>query len=115
MTRKCRCCNGDLDIESPGPATGAVTDGLCSGCTANRGSREGVNLQEFIDTLIVPTLVVDQKGSIQTVNEKARSLFRYPLAAMMLQFWPVPIMRLMLLKGLMLPLAPELAVMVTWI
>jgi hypothetical protein len=79
MTTKCRCCNGELDVKNLGPTIGAVTEGLCFRCTANRNSLEGVNLQSFIDTLIVPTIVVDRKGSIQTVNEKARSLFNKDL------------------------------------
>ena len=40
---------------------------------------EGVSLQEFLDSLIVPTILLDQKGSIQTVNEKARLFFNKDL------------------------------------
>jgi hypothetical protein len=38
-----------------------------------------MDLQEFIDKLIVAVIVLDQNGSIQTVNEKARLLFNKEL------------------------------------
>jgi nitrogen fixation/metabolism regulation signal transduction histidine kinase len=39
----------------------------------------GMSLQEFIDKLIVAVIVLDQNGSIETVNEKARLLFNKEL------------------------------------
>ena len=47
--------------------------------TGNMSPQEGISLQEFIDTMIVAIIVLDHKGSIQTVNEKARSLFNKEL------------------------------------
>ncbi len=42
-------------------------------------SGEGVGLQEFIDSLPVATVVLDEKGLVQTVNEQARSLLNKDL------------------------------------
>ena len=79
MTRKCTYCNGELDAAPCGTTAGAISDGICAGCRKKLNSQEGITLQEFIDTLIVAVIVLDQRGSIQTVNEKARSLFNKEL------------------------------------
>ena len=79
MTRKCKSCNGTLDVTKYGKAIGSISDELCSACKKKLDALEGISIQEFIDNLIVAIIVLDQKGSIQTVNEKARSLFNQEL------------------------------------
>ena len=79
MTRKCKSCNGELYATEYGNLLEAYSDVLCSSCMKKIDSQEGISIQEFIDNLIVAIIVLDQKGSIQTVNEKARSLFNKEL------------------------------------
>lgn len=79
MTKKCESCNGDLDATMYDKTIGVISDGLCPSCKKELDSREGITIQEFVDKLIVAIIVLDQKGSIQTVNEKARSLFNKEL------------------------------------
>ena len=79
MTKTCVSCNGDLDATMYGKSIGIISDGLCSSCKKELDSQEGISVQEFIDNLIVAIIVLDEKGSIQTVNEKARSLFNKEL------------------------------------
>jgi PAS domain-containing protein len=79
MTRKCKSCNGELDTTEYGKTIGADSDGLCSSCIKKSDLQEGMSIQEFIDNLIVAIIVLDQRGSIQTVNEKARALFNKEL------------------------------------
>jgi PAS domain-containing protein len=78
MTRKCKSCNGPLDVIKYGRTIAPVSD-LCPDCKKKQDAHEGIDIQEFIDNLIVAIIVLDQKGSIQTVNEKARSLFNKEL------------------------------------
>ena len=79
MIKKCNYCNGQFDVASYGKTIGATSNGICPSCMMKLESQEGISLQDFIDTMIVAIIVLDEKGSIQTVNEKARSLFNKEL------------------------------------
>lgn len=79
MTRQCKNCNETLDTTPYDRTIGPCSEALCPACKRIVDSREGLSLQEFIDNLIVAIIVLDQKGSVQTVNEKARSLFNKEL------------------------------------
>ena len=79
MARKCKSCKGALDVPKYGKTIGSISDESCSTCEKKLDSQEGISIQEFIDNLLVAIIVLDQKGSVQTVNEKARSLFNKEL------------------------------------
>ena len=79
MIRRCKYCNVELDITAYGKTLGADSDGVCPSCINKMDSQEGISLQEFIDNMVMAVVVLDQRGSIQTVNEKAKSLFNNDL------------------------------------
>jgi len=48
-----------------------ISHGICDHCRDNVRFQQGVTLQSYIDSLAIPIFVIDDKGVVQTVNNKA--------------------------------------------
>ena len=75
MRRVCAWCGKKLGEPSSGCAeNGPVTHGICDGCASNLAAQSGVPLQEFLDGLGTPVLLVDSEGTIVTANTAVRAM-----------------------------------------
>ena len=72
MNETCTWCNSE--ITASGAKTGAAGQGICPRCRQALRFQSGVGLQEHLDSLPVPVVLLDKDGLIQAVNEKARFL-----------------------------------------
>jgi len=70
----CAWCNAEIP---PGPSPSALTAHpvICPRCEKSTKLQNGVLLQDYLDALPFPVVMIGENGLIQTVNEKARYLF----------------------------------------
>lgn len=75
MIHVCAWCKKVLDSENSDTITdNTITHGICRECAAKLVSPEKIPLKEFLDTLGVPILVVNNEGIVVTANHDACSL-----------------------------------------
>jgi PAS domain-containing protein len=63
--------NGNSPASSPEPP---VTHGICETCAGEHFGSPGQSLTEFLDTLELPVLVVNEAGLVQLANTPARRM-----------------------------------------
>ena len=77
MKLRCAWCGGA--IEHPGHKETldlGTSHGMCSTCAAALAREErGVSLQEHLDSILLPVLLVDESNSVAAMNTTARALF----------------------------------------
>jgi len=75
MKRVCAWCQADLgEVESKANPENAITHGICCSCAARLRSTRGEPLQDFLNRLGVPVLLVESEPRVMTANEPARKL-----------------------------------------
>ena len=76
---KLRCAWCGSAIERPGHIETldlGTSHGMCSACSAALACEErGVPLQEHLDSILLPVLLVDESNAIAAMNATARALF----------------------------------------
>jgi hypothetical protein len=77
MKKVCAWCRKDLGrIESQTGYENVITHGICKTCGDNLLFQMGVDLLEFLDSLKLPVVVVNQAGTIVTGNDQASAMLR---------------------------------------
>lgn len=75
MRRICAWCQTGLgEVESEADSENTITHGICPSCTTRLSSERGEHLQEFLDRLGVPVLLVESDVRVLTANKPAREL-----------------------------------------
>lgn len=74
MRRICAWCQADLGTTGDGPDSAVITHGICETCAAALFSQLGVSMQQFLDRLPAPLLVVDDSGIVVGANQRAQIL-----------------------------------------
>jgi len=82
MKRVCAWCGKDLGVvETDFDSQHAVSHGICEQCAFHLVAQLGMPLQEYLDGLEVPVLVVDDDVNVKTANRQARELLQKELPA----------------------------------
>jgi hypothetical protein len=77
MKRVCAWCKKELGmVDSQADCENVITHSICGSCRDNVLFQMGVELREFLDSLKLPIVVVNQEGTIVTGNGQARKLLR---------------------------------------
>jgi len=72
LKRICAWCGADLDPEGIGTIEGGpITHGICRPCMANLLGEVGTPLQEFLESLEVPILLVSGNLEVEALNPDA--------------------------------------------
>jgi hypothetical protein len=80
MRRICAWCSKDLgEIVSALDAQDVISHGLCQDCEYHLFAQMGMPLEEYLDGLRAPIVVVDPTGALQTANKQARTLLQKEL------------------------------------
>jgi hypothetical protein len=80
MKRICAWCRKELHgIDSPADAGNVITHGICKNCRDNIMFQLGVELESFLNSLNVPIVLVNQEGTVVTVNNQAKTMLRKDL------------------------------------
>jgi len=67
MKRVCAWCREELgSVDSPASFKNVITHGICEKCRDNLLFQMGVELGVFLDSLKLPVVVVNRKGTIVT-------------------------------------------------
>jgi len=75
MQHICAWCHADLgEIESASQSATDVSHGICSACADRIRAEMGEPLQEFLDRLEAPILLVESGPRVLTANKRAREL-----------------------------------------
>jgi PAS domain-containing protein len=77
MKKLCAWCRKELrEVDSHAGLENVITHGICESCRDNLLFQLGVELELFLDSLLVPIVVVNRGGTIVTVNHGARRLLQ---------------------------------------
>ena len=69
----CAWCNADITPKTdPAPEQKLISHGICPGCARSLLASQGVALQEFLDGLAAPVVLVDASVRITALNQAAR-------------------------------------------
>jgi PAS domain-containing protein len=80
MKRICAWCRKELHgIDSQAGAGNVITHGICKNCRDNIMFQLGVELESFLNSLNVPIVLVNQEGTVVTVNNQAKAMLRKDL------------------------------------
>jgi len=80
MRKVCAWCRRDLESLVADPEkTYPITHGICETCAANLLAQMGRPMQEFLDNLDVPILLIESGSLICTANRQARKLLNKQL------------------------------------
>jgi PAS domain-containing protein len=79
MERVCAWCGTRLGYIESSADQDAITHGLCPECAHHLFAQAGMPLEEYLDGLGAPILVVDASGTIQTADRQARALLQKEL------------------------------------
>jgi hypothetical protein len=72
MNSACAWCGAEIaGSQSDGHPDHPVSHGICLSCRENFFSQNGLGFQEYLESLAVPILVVDNSFEILTANRKA--------------------------------------------
>ena len=75
MESNCTWCGKEIAPDQVRVSTlEAITHGVCNECLRKSFSKMGEELSSFIDSLTAPVVVVDDTGTVQTVNVRAQTL-----------------------------------------
>jgi hypothetical protein len=81
MKRVCAWCRKELGrVELQASSENAITHGICGNCRENVLFQMGVELVEFLNSLRLPVVVVNQEGTIVNGNDQARTALQKELA-----------------------------------
>lgn len=78
MMLRCAWCG--VAIERPGYETvdRGTSHGMCPSCSEALACEErGVSLQEHLDSILLPVLVIDESNTVAAMNATASALFGY--------------------------------------
>ena len=82
MKRICAWCGQTLGyVDSEAWAEDIITHGLCEDCAFHLFAQAGMPLQQYLDGLAAPVVVVDASGTVKTANGRARALLQKDLSA----------------------------------
>lgn len=81
MRKQCAWCGGSMDDESGSPEEGQITHGMCEVCRNRLLARLGTPMEEFIEALPEPVLVLQEDVVIEAMNAGARLLLGKDLGA----------------------------------
>jgi transcriptional regulator with PAS, ATPase and Fis domain len=77
MKRICAWCRKKLgSVDSRSGTEDVITHGICKNCGENLMFQMGVELEEFLNSLKLPVVVVNGTGTIVTGNDHAQKLLR---------------------------------------
>ena len=77
MKRICAWCKKKLgSVDSRSDTENVITHGICANCGENLMFQLGVELEEFLNSLAQPVVLVNGTGTIVTGNDHARKLLR---------------------------------------
>jgi len=78
MLRVCAWCNKTMSpVRTGGKASkGLVTHSVCSDCADNLDFQLGVSLKEYLDSLKMPIIALDDYGAVIAVNSAASLIYR---------------------------------------
>jgi hypothetical protein len=80
MKRICAWCGQTLGyVDSEPRSEDIITHGLCEDCAFHLFAQTGVPLQDYLDGLGGPIVVVDPRGKVKTANRQARALLQKDL------------------------------------
>ena len=81
MRRVCAWCDKDMGrAETNSYSDAFVTHGICNDCVHKFFEPQRSTLQQFLDSLDAPVLVVDGAATVKGANMKARRLLKRELA-----------------------------------
>lgn len=82
MRKICAWCNKKLEtpVSSDGTDLPIITHGICSQCAESFFLDPGESLEEFVDSLNIPVLVLEASQRVLTANRKARSMLGESIA-----------------------------------
>lgn len=77
----CAGCGADLG-EKPSDSLGedAISHGICEPCAVRFLAQIGVPIDEYLESLAVPTVLVTQEGAVNSANSQALTLLGKELA-----------------------------------
>jgi len=77
MKRICAWCRKELGtVDSQAGSDNVITHSICKSCKDNVLFQMGVELGVFLDSLKLPIVVVNRRGTIVTGNDQAKKLLR---------------------------------------
>ena len=72
MKQVCAWCRTEIgNIESSVHSDSDVSHGICNNCLDNLTFQQGVPITDYLETLPLPVLLVDDYGIVKAVNKKA--------------------------------------------
>jgi hypothetical protein len=74
VTRICAWCKKELGESSSSEEQQVITHGICDECALNLRAQMGIPLQEYLDGLKAPVLLVDSDVKVLTANAAVRGL-----------------------------------------
>ncbi len=75
MRKVCAWCGLEMDpVEAGPPMAHAITHGICPDCRDRLLAEMGTPLEEFLDSLGVPVMVVSEDLQLEVANEAALAL-----------------------------------------
>lgn len=74
MKRICAWCRATLDAGPP-EDDGRITHGICDGCAGELQRARGLPLEEFVERLGAPVLLVDADHTVGLANGAAREVY----------------------------------------
>jgi hypothetical protein len=77
MKRVCAWCRKEMGrVDSHAGCENVITHGICENCSTNLLFQMGVELRVFLDSLKLPVVVVNRRGTVVTANHQATTLLR---------------------------------------
>ena len=81
MKRVCAWCDQTLGyVDSQPRSEDIITHGLCESCAFHLFAQIGMPLQQYLDGLGAPIVVVDPSGTVKLANKQARALLQKDLS-----------------------------------
>ena len=81
MHQVCAWCGKEMGVSSTdGESHRTITHGICASCAYHLIAQAGMPLQEYLDGLDTPVLVVNGDGIVETANAQARAILQKDLS-----------------------------------
>jgi len=81
MRQVCAWCGKEMgDSSTDGESHKTITHGICDSCAYHLIAQAGMPLQEYLDGLNTPVLVVNGDGIVETANAHARAVLQKDLS-----------------------------------